>query len=144
MPIRAMPLLSSVQAKIPTEDWEARAFSYETQTGQSSHDTFETGARRAVIYLARSRDRKESSVDYQSSENSGWHGKCIWNDNVILLSFNAKGEGFPLRSTLCQRVDDVYLGYDYASRPVRLVPLRNVWQVDRNNEWQVVGTVPVS
>ena len=62
MPIRAMPLLSDVQAKIPTEDWEARAFSYETQTGQSSHDTFETGARRAVIYLARSRDRKESSI----------------------------------------------------------------------------------
>ena len=127
-----MPVLGGVESAQPRWGWECRPFKYETSRSQL--ETFED-SRRAVIYLARSPDGRQSVVNFQSSDNSGWHGKCVIRDDAIMVTFNWRGLQ-PWHATFCQRAGDAYLGYEYAGRAVRITPLRELWHF-RHDEWQL-------
>ena len=132
-----MPVLGGVLADTPTSDWECRPFAYETY---SRLETFED-SRRAVIYLARSPDGCRSSVNYQSSDMSGWHGKCVFRDYESMLTFNARGTQH-WHATFCKRVGDVYLGYAHAGRAMRLAPLDELWKLHLD-QWHVVSKAEI-
>ena len=116
-----MPALGGVLADTPTSDWKCRPFTYGTS---SSLETLED-SRRAVIYLARSPDGCRSSVNYQSSDMSGWPGKRVFRDDENLVTSNAIVTPY-WHAVFCKQVCYVYLGYDYAGRVVSKAEIDNL------------------
>jgi len=94
----------------------------------------------AVIRCAYTPDKEQASVNFGSSEDSGWHGKCLFTDNCIDLSFNCRGAEHPPRfSYLYKTSDGCYTGRDYRGREISMKFLEEfAWD---GVEWQIIDAV---
>ena len=142
-------VLGNVCAAQPSDGWLCKIFSYETTRSHTSTEAW-SQPHRAVIHCAYSSDHRHASVNFQSHEDSGWHGKCDVHEDAILLSFNARGDIYvdemgveqlyPMHAAFLKKTEhNVYQGFDYASRAIKMSLLGEyVFEYD---SWQVVQVV---